>query len=90
MKLLIGCLIVNGLCSYSVNNVETISCNENSYSDFYFESSAPVSIANRFLSNNLSIEASLSRIPVHKDDNYHKLELVKYLPKTNVKNNLIT
>lgn len=35
MKLLIGCLIVNGLCSYSVNNVETISCNENSYSDLY-------------------------------------------------------
>lgn len=35
MKLLIGCLIVNGLCSYSVNNVETISCNENSYSDIY-------------------------------------------------------
>ena len=28
MKLLIGCLIVNSLCSYSVNNVETISCIE--------------------------------------------------------------
>ncbi len=85
MKILLCMIMLSDVSSFSPTFIQYDSyCADNINVD-YTESSISINQTTKPMKNDLDNDEAIKRIPIHIDDEYKKIELIKYLPSKNEK-----